>query len=121
MPRTELEGLPDGGPSTLPAVKEHLGITDARDDTTITRKVEAVNALVRAWPCSSLAVGEADWAKAPAVVEGANMLAARWFRRKGSPAGVESVGTLGAVYVMRTDPDIAMMLGLGPYAGPEVG
>lgn len=119
--RTELAGLPEGGPATLPGVKAHLGITDERDDGAITLAVNAVNNMVRCWPCSLPAVGEADWAKTDATVQGATMLAARHFRRKNSPGGVESVGTLGAVYVQRNDPDVAMLLGLGPYAGPEVG
>lgn len=55
------------------------------------------------------------------VRQGANMLAARIFRRRNSPAGVESVSELGAVYVQRSDPDVAMMLGIGTYARPIVG
>lgn len=121
MPRTELAGLPDGGPATLAGVKVHLSITDTRDDTRITAQVAAVNRLVRSWPCSEPAVDAATWDAAPDVVEGATMLAARLFRRKESPAGVESMGPLGAAYVMRSDPDVAMLLQLGPYAGPEVG
>jgi len=54
-------------------------------------------------------------------VQGATMLAARLHRRKGSPAGVEAFGSLGAAYVMRTDPDIAMFLKLGSWQRPQVG
>jgi len=60
-----------------------------------------------------------DWP--PRIVRGSTMLAARLFRRKGSPAGVEAFGSLGGAYVMRTDPDIAMLLGLGTWTSPQVG
>lgn len=121
MARTELVGLPDGGPTTVGLVKAHLSIADARDDTRLDPIVKGVNRLVRSWPVSSPAVGQADWTGVEDVVEGATMLAARLFRRKGSPAGVESFGSLGAAYVMRNDPDVAMLLQLGPWAPPSVG
>lgn len=121
MARSELAGLPEGGPATLPEVKVDLGITDTRDDERLTRIVAAVNRLVRSWPVAEAAVG-GTWADdAPDAHQGALMLAGRLFRRKGSPAGVEAFGTQGAAYVMRNDPDIAMLLQLGPYAPPEVG
>lgn len=121
MVRTELVGLPEGGPTTLALVKAHLAMTDSRDDARVTTIVDAVNHLVRCWPVSTPAVDEADWTGVPDAVEGATMLAARLWRRKGSPAGVEAMGTLGAAYVMRNDPDIAMLLQMGPYSGPQVG
>lgn len=52
---------------------------------------------------------------------GATMLAARIYRRRNSPAGVESLGELGPVYVSRNDPDLAQLLKLGRYATPQVG
>ena len=120
-PRIELAGLPEGGPATVAGVKVKLSLTDTRDDALVSQVVAAVNRLVRSWPCSVPAVDAEDWSGVAEVVDGAEDLAARWFRRKGSPAGVESVGTLGAVYVMRNDPDVAMKLGLGPYEGPVIG
>lgn len=53
--------------------------------------------------------------------QGARMLAARIYRRRDSPAGVESMGELGPVYVQRNDPDLAQLLELGRYAPPMVG
>jgi hypothetical protein len=114
-------GLPDGGPATLAGVKGHLSIPDTRDDTRITAIVAGVNRMVRSWPCSLAAADQDNWTAAPDVVEGATMLAARLFRRKESPAGVESMGPAGVAYVVRNDPDVALLLQLGPYAGPEVG
>ena len=52
---------------------------------------------------------------------GAIMLAARMYRRRNSPAGVEALGELGPVYVSRNDPDLAQLLKLGRYATPKVG
>lgn len=115
----ELVGLPEGGPTSTPAVKVWLKIPDARDDAQLDQLVAAVNSQVRTWRVSEAAVGSDDW---PArIVQGATMLAARLFRRKNSPAGVEAFGTDGAVYVSRTDPDIAQLLGLGTHQPPSVG
>lgn len=119
--------LPPDGPTSLAAVKTALTINDGVDDARIQPKVDAANALIRSWPVSLQAVDMTDpenpvpgtW---PAyLTEGATALASRWWRRKGSPAGVEAIGDLGATYVMRNDPDIAMQLGLGTWAKPDVG
>lgn len=117
----EWAGLPEGGPADLPRVKLQLsiGADDTRDDDRLNAIVAAVNSLVRTWPVAAAAVNEPTW---PAhIVEGAAMLAARLFRRKNSPAGVEVFASQGAAYVMRTDPDIAMLLKLGSYSTPQVG
>ncbi|MFJ1461004.1 hypothetical protein [Nocardia sp. N2S4-5] len=71
----------------------------------------------------------ATWLDAPAdgapwaahLRHGATMLAARMWRRRGTPSGVESAGEFGAFYVMRNDPDIAAMIGLGNHLPPKVG
>lgn len=52
---------------------------------------------------------------------GGLMLAARLYRRRNSPAGVEVLGDLGATYVSKYDSDLAMMIGLGHYTPPRVG
>jgi hypothetical protein len=117
----ELTALPAQGPATLGGVRAFLRYkaTDTTDDTELEGIVEAVNALVRAWPCSAPAQGQT---KFPAnVTRGADMMAGRLFRRRESPAGVAAFGDMGAVYVMRNDPDVAMLLKLGSWAGPQVG
>lgn len=122
--RTPVAGLPSAeGPATLAAVKADQGITDTRDDVQLQAVVDAVNAVVRSWPCVKVASGASNWdaPEAAAVVRGSVMLCARLWRRKDSPAGVEGFGANGAVYVQRNDPDIALMLSLGPYAPPMVG
>jgi hypothetical protein len=117
----ELVGLPEGGPTTLAAVKVQLGIAadDDRDDARLTPLVAAVNGSIRGWAVSAPIVGEDTWPDR--IVSGASMLTARLFRRKNSPAGVEAFGAQGTAYVMRNDPDIAMLLRLGAWAGPGVG
>lgn len=117
----ELVGLPEGGPTTRELVKRQLSIapTDARDDGKLDDIVAAVNNMVRTWRISESAVGLEAWPER--IVLGASMLAARLFRRKNSPAGVESFGQLGAAYVMRNDPDIAQLLALGSYQLPQIG
>jgi hypothetical protein len=77
----------------------------------------AVNAVVRRW-LPVPAEGQ-PW---PAdQVVGAVMLAGRIYTRRNSPAGVATFGAEGAVYVQRNDPDVAMLLGLGPYQSLAVG
>lgn len=110
--------LPDNGPATLDGVKTELGIEDARSDTRLTAKVEAVNALVAGWPVVAAADGAADWTGHKAAVNGANMLVARLWQRRNSPLGFEQVGDGLAAYVTRNDPDLAMMLGLGSWQHP---
>lgn len=120
-PTPEPAPLPEAGPASVDGVKVHLGVTDARDDVRLASIVAAVNAKVRRWPCAEPAQGLLDWTGVEDVVEGANLLASRLFRRKNSPAGVEAFGADGLAYVQRSDPDVAMMLGLGPWQGPAVG
>lgn len=113
---------PETGPATLEGAKRAANVDplDPAEDSTFTPVVEAVNALVRGWPVSQLTADVPEpW---PANVEhGANMLAARLWRRKDSPSGVAAFGAEGPFYVQRNDPDVAMLLGLGAYAPPAVG
>lgn len=118
--------MPDvTGPATLAGVKLQLGFTDTTDDERLDSIVDAVNGVVRALPVTSgvdLTVEPFDAAAWPAgVVLGANMLAARLYRRKDSAQGVVDFGANGPVYVQRNDPDIALLLQMGDYAKPGVG
>jgi hypothetical protein len=118
---SELTGLPGEGPATLPGVRRYLRYKagDTQDDTELETIVAATNAMVRTFPVCAASVG-ADSFTAD-VVRGADMLAGRLFRRRESPAGVAAFGELGPVYVMRNDPDVAMLLRLGSWSLPEVG
>lgn len=123
MPRPEFAGLPEGGPATLAGVKLQLKIPaeDTTEDEALNPVIASVNSTVRGWPCCADAAGDDDWTGAPAVVGGATMLAARLYRRRNSPAGVELFTDQGAAYVMRSDPDIGMLLKLGSWSLPGIG
>lgn len=111
--------LPESGPTTLPLVKTYLSIADNNDDDAIADVVAAVNARVREFAVSDRARGLEEW---PAdIVRGATMLAGRLHKRQGSPDGLAAFGDMGAVYVSRNDPDVALLLQLGAHRKPAVG
>lgn len=105
-----------------PAVPDLVAGWLTGQDTAVANQVQvdttaAVNAVVRrfvAVPADGVA-WESD------KVVGAVMLAGRIYTRRNSPAGVATFGAEGAVYVQRNDPDVAMLLGLGPYSPLAVG
>lgn len=114
--------LPDHGPADPARVRQLVGSDAPEAELMAARR--AVDNLVRssgtarAWAALYDTPPEA-WP--PRVVEGASLLAARIWRRRGSIGGVEAFGDLGPVYVRRWDPDIATMLGMGASAGPRIG
>lgn len=115
----------ENGATTVAKVKAHLAIADDRDDETLALVVDAVNDQVVQWcgaPSILNTAGDAlDYR--PKYQQGATMLAARVYRRRNSPNGVEDYGSdlQGAVYTRATDPDVAQMLELGRYERPAVG
>lgn len=115
-------GLP-AGPATEASVKLFLNLepTDTADDARLELTINAVNSFVAGLRVAQELSEDVDeWPFQ--IVLGATMLGARWFKRNNSPAGVIDLGgDAGVVYVQRKDPDIAMMLGLGPYSPPAVG
>jgi hypothetical protein len=114
---------PTLGPATLAKVRARLSMaeSDTGEDPEIPDVVEAVNVYVRGLP-----IAGRSWAGDPAVWDprftlGADMLAARLFRRRNTPDGVAAVGDLGPVYIQRNDPDVALLLGVGSHTAPAVG
>lgn len=95
------------------AVAKQLGLIDA-DKKRFEAICDAVHALVAAWVPPTQH-------NSAAVKLGAEMLAARLWRRRQSSTGVETLGDIGTIYVARYDPDIAQLLGIGSYAPPSVG
>lgn len=82
------------------------GQTLAEDGTTVTA----------AWWAAE------DPTKVPARYRQAGLLsAARLWARRSSPAGLASYGEFGAAEVLRLDPDVSRLLGVGRYATPVVG
>lgn len=82
----------------------------------LTSVVKATNAVVRRMTGTTAAT---EWTED--VQLGATMLAGRLWRRRDSPAGVETFGGDGAVYVQRRDADVDMLLQIGAYTPPRVG
>lgn len=129
----EVPGLPTTGPVSLTTLKSELGYTsvDAARDARLAVRVNAVNLWVRqlAIASDSLTFGTPAYPTAPGpppqwpdyVTLGGTMLAARLWRRKDSPSGVEAFTDQGAVYVSRNDPDVAQLLGIGTFTPPVVG
>lgn len=114
--------LPATGPTTLDAVKGWANIKANDVDDLLGDIVAAVNTLISALPVAAASDTDpapVDW---PAPIKvGAMLLAARLWRRRNTPGGVEAAGDFGIAYVRRNDPDIAQLLQLGEYAGPGVG
>lgn len=55
------------------------------------------------------------------IVQAGLLAAARLFARRSSPAGLASYGEFGATEVLRLDPDVERLLGVGRYAAPVIG
>jgi len=113
---------PIGAPVTVAAVADQLRIGPSDPEyAQLDQPVAAVNALIGSWvdPPVDVDGNPADYPANIAV--GGAMLAARLYRRRNSPAGVEAMGDLGPVYVQRNDPDVALLLGLGNHRKPRVG
>ncbi|MBM7052221.1 hypothetical protein [Rothia sp. ZJ1223] len=87
-------------------------------DEHLTHVTEAVNTYVDSLP--SIDRNESnEWAQT--TVLGAKMLAARLYKRRNSPNGVEAFNEVGATYVSRYDSDIARMLHIEAFRKPRVG
>ncbi|KAA1380518.1 hypothetical protein [Aeromicrobium fastidiosum] len=124
---TLVAGLP-AGPATEAGVRKqlHIATDDTLDDAALEAAINGVNDTVIDFPfvhdfVKSIDPAASDNVWRPRIVTGANLLAARVFARRNSPEGVAMMGTDGAVYVQRNDPDVAMMLQLGSHAKPAIG
>jgi hypothetical protein len=98
------------------AVESWLGLPSGHDATTLTLACAAAEAMVNRLPWLA---GVDPW---PGDVNlAAIQLAGRLYRRRNTPSGVEPFGDVSAVYVARTDPDIARALRIGAHSMPAVG
>ena len=112
---------PETGPADLDVIAQWAGVGEEdprRPD--LVQTVAGVNAFVASLPSAQLTDPDPEpWPES--VVTGATMLAKRFWRRRDTPAGVTQIGDDGAVLnVARSDPDVAMVLGLGAYERPGV-
>lgn len=62
----------------------------------------------------------ADQAALGDLILGTLLLVGRLYARKGTPEGIASFGELGAAMILRADPDISMLLGIGRHGRPGV-
>lgn len=103
------------------AVIDWLGLDSSRlepqDLAALDMVIASVNEYVDSLPnIDRTPVG--GWAGT--TIHGAVMLAARMYRRKNSPAGIEAVGDM-TTYVSRYDSDIARLLYIDSFRKPMVG
>ena len=105
-------------------VKAYLRITDTADDDLVARACAAVEPFVqRCRPDMLVTSGEPPvtaFTPDGEVYQAGVALAARLYRRRNSPGGIEAM-TDNALYVARFDPDIERALRRGYYAIPGVG
>ena len=86
---------------------------DATGNAILSEIVESVRAYVGRIPDKMAADANGILQPADASASlGCKMLAARLYRRRNTPNGVEAFTDGGAMYVARFDPDIGRMLGL---------
>lgn len=98
---------------SMDSVAEYLKIPYGQYDyTPMETIVDAVNAMVTEWHGDT-------WP--PGVKLGATMLAARLYRRRNSPSGVENFSDMGATYISRFDSDLERQLRIGKWTQPAVG
>lgn len=103
---------------TAQEVIDWMNVTLPTDDAHLALVVPAVNAYVGSLPNIDWTVDGLIWAETTRL--GAIMLAARMYRRKNSPGGIEAVGEV-TTYVARYDSDIARLLNIDSFKKPMVG
>lgn len=103
----------------LDTVLGHLRIESDSDDAA---QVEQWRQGAAAWVQRKLGVQDAStWQPTADVRQGAVLLCARLWSRRGTPAGLASFAEFGATAILRLDPDVERLLGLGRYGRPRVG
>lgn len=115
----------DGSWLPIAAVLEQTGVkAGSADEAGVDRRRVATAAFVERHRRDLAGVdldGTPTFTPTPDVVEGAILLAARLHARKGSPTGIASYGEFGPAAVLRFDPDIDRLLGIGRSVGPVIG
>lgn len=106
----------------LDALVDHLRVREASlepNRAALERaRMAAADVVERARPDLWATVDEVStYLASPAVVEAGVLLAARLYSRTGSPAGVAAFGEF-AQTIVRSDPDFAVLLGLGRFGKP---
>lgn len=102
---------------TVPEVAEWLRLPDGVDVDVLQNACDATSVWVNRLPCvvDGLATDD-DWTAD--IRLGAVMLAARLYRRRNSPSGIDTITDAGAVYLPRRDADVDTLLRLNEYNPP---
>jgi len=107
----------DEGPTTPELVADLRNVSAAPDEPDLAEVVAGVNAYLRRFLSPG---GDGMWAADH--VLGATLLAGQiWKRRESGGAGVEIAPSGDPIYIQRNHPDIARLLGVGPWVRPVVG
>lgn len=88
-------------------VRLFVGLEADDPDPDVEPAVAAANAFASALDHAPVDAGD------PSFALGCKLLAARWYKRKFTPEGVGTFGSDIALYIRRTDPDVATLLRLG--------
>jgi hypothetical protein len=98
-------------PVTVTQVETYLGLVPGQDTAVVTQATDSANAYVARLPW--LQAGDPPAVvETPDVVDGTIKLAARLYRRRNTPGGVEAFGDAGLAYVSRADPEVSTLLRL---------
>lgn len=126
MTETPPETVPEPAPFPwLPAeqVRRWLHVTSA-DDPAVLDVVEDCRLAAAAY-CETqrpdLLDAAGTFTAGFGVVQAGVLATARLYARKGSPAGIAAYSELGPFEILRIDPDVSRLLGVGRYAPPAVG
>lgn len=103
--------------ATWLGMKSHEG--DTHLEAVVSATIDLVDSLPDAPRMPANEAGVRAWA--PRTHQAAVMLAARLYRRRNSPGGIEAMTDGGATYVSRYDSDISRMLRIDGHTRPAVG
>jgi len=107
----------DTGPTTPALVADLKTVTAAADEPDLVELVDGVNAYLRRFLSPD---GDGFWGADRTL--GATLLAGQmWRRRESGGTGMEFSPAGDPVYIQRNHPDIARLLGVGPWVRPVVG
>lgn len=142
MPAREFDAAFDDGfdPPTTPTARQYtpawlsqddvrawlrLNDVDDGDGDLITRVCAMTEPYVERcrpewWTAPPTSTSAPVYAPDAETYQGGVMHAAREYRRRNSPAGVEAFGDAGTSFVSRYDPDIEKALQTGAYARPVI-
>jgi hypothetical protein len=112
-------------PPQLQDLKDDLGLSDGRDDVTLSTSLDAAVVYVE-----DARAGDFNFAADPdsllpapgsSIELGTIRLAGRWHNRRRSPDGLIDMGELGSARIPSVDSDLERLLGVGRFRAPMVG